>query len=198
MKHYTTYLAGPMQAIKHSGSGWRVFFTKLLAKYNVDVQNPVTSERKKTGLSATKAKKLLKWLAALSIQGDKEAERKFRKLLRRIVVSDFKMVDRCEFIIAQVIEGVVSIGTTAEIIRAAEKRIPVYVIYNGRPEHFSHWLLYYVLRSGGKVFLEKKRNGFKKCLNFIRSRFELEQLERKNGHSRIVRALRKIVRKKSR
>jgi len=190
VKRYTTYLAGPMQAITHSGSGWRALFTHMLAKYNVVVQNPVNSERKKTGLSAAKTKSLLKWLAALTIRGDADAQRRFRRLLRRIVVGDFQMVDRCDFIIAQVIEGVVSIGTTAEIFRAVEKRIPVYVIYSGRPEHFSHWLLYYVMKSGGRVFMEKRRNGFKECLDYIRNRFELEQFERRNGYRRHVKLAR--------
>ena len=90
------------------------------------------------------------------------------------------MVDRSDFIIAQVIEGIVSIGTTAEIIRASDRNIPVYVIYSGRSKYFSHWLLHYILKSGGKVFRENKRNGFKECFHFLQNKFELEDLER-NG-----------------
>ncbi len=180
-RHYTTYLAGPMQAVSYSGAGWRVFFTELLKRYNVLVQDPVKSESKKIGISATRAKAVLRRLAALAIWGDEDAERKFMRMLRLIVSHDFRMVHRCDFIIAQVIEGVVSIGTTSEIIEAARCKIPVYVIYSGRPEFFPHWLLYYVFRSGGRIFVEKKRNGFKRCLNYLRNRFELEELER-NGH----------------
>ncbi len=180
-RRYTTYLAGPMQAITYSGAGWRVFFTELLKKYNVHVQDPVKSESQKIGMSATRAKALLRRLAALAIWGDEDAERRFMRVLRLIVRHDFRMVHRCDFIIAQVIEKVVSIGTTAEIIEAARCKIPVYVIYSGRPDFFSHWLLYYVIKSGGRVFVEKKRNGFKRCLNYLKNKFELEELER-NGY----------------
>ncbi|MDP3999770.1 MAG: hypothetical protein Q8P76_04270 [bacterium] len=184
---YTTYLAGPMQAVAHSGAGWRVFFTKLLERYGVRVQNPVTSESKKTGMTATRTKSFLKVLAPAVILGDKYARKKFRKIMGRIKRADFRMVDRCHFIIAQVIEGVVSQGTSSEIKYAADKKIPVYVLYSGRPQYFSHWLLDDVLASGGRVFLEEKRHGFKKCLDFLRSRFALEEFER-NGKRRIERA----------
>lgn len=171
-----------MQAVSYSGTGWRVFLTNLLKKYNIRVQDPVKTEREKTGMSASRTKAYLKTLAALILQGDNDAERKFKKLMRRIVRNDFKMVNRSDFIIAQVIEGVVSIGTTAEIIHASEKKIPVYVIYSGRPHYFSHWLLDYIVRSGGKVFREKNKNCFKKCLDYLRNKFELEELElERNG-----------------
>ena len=177
-RHYTTYLAGPMQAVAHSGAGWRVFFTEMLKKYNVDVQNPVKSEKDKTGLSAAGSKVLIKKLQILIItNGDQEARRKFLTLLDRMVAYDFQMVRRCHFIIAQVIENVVSTGTQEEIMEASKRRIPVYVIYNGRPEYFPAWLLRRVLRSGGRVFLERKKNGFKECLNFLRNKWELEELE---------------------
>lgn len=179
---YTTYLAGPMQAIKYSGTGWRVFLAKQLRRYNIEVQDPVKTESAKVGFKAARAKAMLKRLAVLVIHGgDKEAEKKFRKLLRIIVKWDFRMIDRSDFIIAQVIEGVVSVGTTAEIIYAACNRIPVYVVYSGRTEYFSHWLLHYILKSGGKVFRERKRQGFHECLNYLKNKFELAELER-NGH----------------
>lgn len=187
---YTTYLAGPMQAVTHSGAGWRVLFTKLLERYGVRVQNPVTSESKKTGMTATRTKSFLKALAPMVILGDKPARKKFRNLLGRIKRTDFRMVDRSDFIIAQVLEGVVSEGTSSEIKHAAEKKIPVYVLYSGRPQYFSHWLLDNILESGGRVFLEEKKQGFKKCLDFLRSRFALEEFER-NGKRRLERAQKK-------
>jgi nucleoside 2-deoxyribosyltransferase len=183
--HYTTYLAGPMQAVSHSGAGWRVLFSKLLERYGVRVQNPVISEPKTTGMSITRTKNYLKALAPLAMAGYKPAKEKFQKIMKRIISSDFKMVDRSDFIVAQVIEGMVSSGTQSEIEYAAEKKIPVYVLYSGQPKNFPHWLLYFILISGGRVFREEKKHGFKECLNFIRSRFELDALER-NSRRRIA------------
>lgn len=184
---YTTYLAGPMQAMGWSGSGWRVYFAKLLKNYDICVQDPVKTESKKTGLSAPNTKKMLKTLTILTLQGDRESEKKFQGMMKRIETSDFWQVDRSDFIIAQVVEGVVSIGTTAEIFRSAEKKIPVYVLYVGRPQYFSYWLLNRIIESGGKVFTTRKMEGLydcaKKCLRYLLAKFELEELERngKNG-----------------
>lgn len=189
-KHYTTYLAGPMQAIKYSGAGWRTFLTKILQRYNIKVQDPVKCEVKKTGYAPAKNKEVLAYLTALVIQGDIKAQQKFLKMMRFIVKTDLKMVERSDFIIAQVIEDVVSIGTTTEILHAAAKKIPVYVIYSGRPQYFSNWLLYAVVQSGGMVFREKKKNGFDECVNFLRIRFKLEELERNGKASKRKNTLR--------
>ena len=124
---YTTYLAGPMQAVAHSGAGWRTKLGELLENLRICVQNPVKSESQKTGLNATKAKSRLKMLTALAIQGDKDAERRFRRMINQIVKADFICVHDSDFLIAMVVENVVSIGTTAEIIESANKRIPVYI-----------------------------------------------------------------------
>lgn len=205
-RRYTTYLAGPMQAVAHSGSGWRVFFAEMLKKYNVHVQDPVKQESKKIGLSATKAKALLKkYIVSIIQSNDHDVKRRFMRILNRMVRYDFKMVHSCDFMIAQVIEGVVSSGTQEEIIEASKCKIPVYVIYSGRPEYFPAWLLRRVLLSGGRVFQERKRNGFKECLRYLRNKFELEELENgdqypKKRKKKKVRRVKKIkrVKKKTR
>ena len=84
----------------------------------------------------------------------------------------------------------VSIGTTAEIFRAAEKKIPIYVLYIGRSKYLSYWLLSKIIASGGKVFTTRTMDGLqdcmKKCLQYLLNKFELEELERngKNGKNR--------------
>ena len=189
-RKYVTYLAGPMQALGWSGSGWRVYFASLLKKYNICVQDPVKSESKKTGFSPTNAKKMLKTLTILTLQGDREAEKKFLRMMNRIELNDFMMVDRSDFIVAQTIEDTVSIGTTAEIFRAAEKKIPIYALYVGRSKNLSYWLLSKIIASGGKVFTTRTMDGLqdcmKKCLQYLLNKFELEELERngKNGKHR--------------
>lgn len=183
-KHfYKTYLAGPMQAVAHSGAGWRVVLGKILShKFSIEVQDPVRAERKKTRMTATGTKNLAKTLTLLLIRGDKDAERKFLKLLRKVIELDFKAIRASRFIVALVIERVVSSGTNEEIIYASKKKIPVYILYLGRVENFPAWMLYRVLRSGGRVFPVKdvkKPSDFNDLLEYLKRRFELEKLERR-------------------
>ena len=181
-KHcYKTYLAGPMQAVAHSGAGWRVVLGRILSKrFGVEVQDPVQDERKKTRRSATGTKNLLKTLTSLLVRGDKDAERKFLKLLRKVIELDFKAIRASRFIVALVIEGIVSSGTNEEIIYASKKKIPIYILYLGRIENFPAWMLYRILRSGGRVFPVKdvkKPRDFNDLIEYLKRRFELEKLE---------------------
>ncbi|OGY63846.1 MAG: hypothetical protein A3I24_00135 [Candidatus Harrisonbacteria bacterium RIFCSPLOWO2_02_FULL_41_13b] len=178
---YRTYLAGPMQNVAYSGAGWRQRLGILLEHLRIRVQDPVKSESAKTGLRPARTKVRLKMLTALAIHGDKEAEKKFRRMIKKVVKADFSCVHSSHFIIATVIENVVSIGTTAEIIEAARKKIPIYVLYLGRIENFPHWMLYYIFHSQGKIFPMKHKRDFLGLIDFLKTKFALRRLE--NEHS---------------
>lgn len=189
-----TYLAGPMQAARWNGVGWRNrLASALLKRFGIYALDPVSLEKKKTGLNATRTKQLIKKLTILIIKyHDKDAEQKFMKIMNRIVSSDLEMVARANFMIAKMEEGIVSGGTTTEMIDGARaiywrrKFMPknkpksVYVLYAGKPESFSAWLLYFVILSGGRVFLTDRNNGHKEFLNYLQKRYELECEENKN------------------
>lgn len=176
-----------MQAVRCHGASWRRHLAGLLSKYNVDVEDPVRFEWKKTHRSPTKTKEFLKVLSGLLIRGDAKAAEKFTVLVRKIIIADLKAVRHSHFIVARVIENVVSVGTSIEIFTASFRKIPIYVLYSGKPENFPHWLLYYVVRSSGKVFVERPKGGLKEsleeCVEYIRGQFKLEDLEKNSRHA---------------
>lgn len=184
-----TYLAGPMREVRHSGSGWRTRLRKALLKRGIFAQDPVKTESAKTGWSASRTKKILKKLMVLIIRHhDRQAEKRLLEILDRIVSTDLKMVAISDFVIARVESGVLSGGTMVEIVDGArsiywqknhlpKKKKPIYVLYSGKPEKFSTWLLYFILKSGGKVFLVKKNNGHKELLSYLDSKYDLEDCE---------------------
>lgn len=193
MKRYRarTYLAGPMREVRHSGSGWRTRLGKALLKRGIFAHDPVKTESTKTGLRASRIKKILKKLMVLIIRHhDRQAEKKFLEILDRIVSTDLKMVANSDFVIARVESGVLSGGTMVEIVDGSrsiywkkddlpKKKKPIYVLYSGKPKKFSTWLLYFILKSGGKVFLVKKNNGHKELLSYLDSKYDLEDCESK-------------------
>ena len=191
-----TYLAGPMQNARGNGAGWRTRLGQiLLDRFGIYPQDPVKTETTKTGLNATKSKQLLKKLMVLVIRyHDKEAEQKFMKIMNRIISSDLEMIARCNFLIAKIEENVMSGGTLTELIDAARmfywqrrympknKKKPVYVLYHGRPENFSAWPLYFILLSGGRVFLVSRNNGHKEFLDYMQTKYDFERAEKRaNG-----------------
>jgi len=124
-KHTQFYLAGPMEYQEGHGIKWRERAENILEDMGVLPKN-ILSPTDKPSVRHS-----------LPISKEWELQQKYRKaedwdnleqIMKDIITTDLRMVDKCDILIANIPEGSRTFGTVHEIIVARNQKKPVILI----------------------------------------------------------------------
>lgn len=121
LKGKTTYLAGPMFAVKDDGAGWRDAITARLENFGVKVENPVKKTLQNGQTEVDEDKRTFKRLVK---------EKKFdelREIFGPIGHADLRCVDKADFLVVVYSAKVPMFGTIHEVVKACEQKKPILV-----------------------------------------------------------------------
>jgi nucleoside 2-deoxyribosyltransferase len=130
------YLAGPMEKSLDCVS-WRKEITEKLVSFGMKKENildPSNKPKIKGSLSLSDEQKIIKELK------EKNDWKELEIFMKKIMRADLKMVDQSDFIIANLSEQVLTVGTIHEIIVARNQKKPVFLIVKDRTNFPSLWL----------------------------------------------------------
>lgn len=160
----TTYQSGPMEFAVDTCNVWRKDCIEMLKGYNIQIINPVTSEKEKVGLPVKESMKKMKgWVRS----GHRT---KFKNSMHRVKVMDLQAVKTSDFIICYWNNSIRTIGTISELDWAEEYEIPVYTFTPDNLTDISLWLLFDILGSGGEV-----KHSLKQIIELAISDFNLKK-----------------------
>jgi hypothetical protein len=175
MKHFNTYLAGPMEDVADGGVQWRDRITPQLIELfgdRITVQDPTKSEGEKIGLGD---ESLTVVEAKDKMHGWKSSGHwdKFDVASKTIIEADINAVDRSKFIISflkfkdkkgnKVQMG----GTIGEMQHAYDHNIKIYTICYDNATDMNTWVLGLARNKGNKIF-----KSFNKALEAIKEDYK--------------------------
>jgi len=187
-KKLVTYLAGPIEDVEDSGSGWRDRLTPQLIEIfgsRLMIQDPTKNEGAKIGLedeiiSISEAKRRL--------NGWKNSGHydKFDQAVKCIIDTDISMIRACDFIIAFLKfrtskEKVIMGGTIGELQHAYDHNIRIYSVCYDNIADMNCWVLGLTRSKGNQLF--KSFNQLLEALKTDYKDYILTEAERKKFQS---------------
>lgn len=162
----TTFLSGPIDGVADYGVGWRKSLKAQLAKLNIRVIDPIERNTRTFGVHTPRE------IHMLLEQIEKErGEEEFLLVFQQKIVKDaLRTISRTDFLTVNWDMEQVTVGTIHEIVFAAERSIPVYLICHKEKRNILPWLRYLIAKSGGMVF-----QSFDEYLTFLRAREVIRQ-----------------------
>lgn len=131
--HLIVYLAGPMEDCPDYGKNWRLKYTELLAKQDIDVINPSLLEAEQLKLAGVRT---LDEFKALKL-GDPP---RYKAAMRRIIDLDLCAVASSDGVICRW-NGERTAGTTHEVGYAFQLGLPCYLVTSIEEKDILGWFL---------------------------------------------------------
>jgi len=156
LEGYICYLAGPIDEAKDDGVGWRKDFKELVHKKKASLLFLDPTVKFKGLTSEVGKEKENQQL--LREQGDWKG---LRKMFRKIVRADLRMVDIADILIAKVDKNIHMCGTYNEIVIADIEKKPILLIIEGGKKHCPSWLF-------GIVHHKFMFDSLEECADYIR------------------------------
>ena len=129
LQNKTVYLGGPIQ--NDTGPDWRPPVRDALKKFGLNVIDPFIDEKQKMTGPLNQA--------ILAKDYDRIAE-----ISEGFVRKDLGLVDRCDFVISNLVYKVATYGTTEEIITAWRAKKPVILVCEAGKEKIPAWFYGYI------------------------------------------------------
>lgn len=115
------YLIGPMDNVEDNGVSWRREITPFLQQLNIGILDP-TNKACDYGYEDCHTKDKLKSLRKLGEYDE------VCKIVKGIVRTDLRMVDRADFVIAYINTDIFMCGSFIEIAHATNQRKPIIIM----------------------------------------------------------------------
>ncbi len=166
-KYFHIYLAGPIEAAKDRGVGWREKLAPILKEMGFKVYDPCQLEAKKTGMTVYDSNiALLDCKLKLKNPDSKITRSKFIMIITAIQDNDELLVKKSDIVIGFFPKETSTIGSVDETWICRKNEGVVYLVTDMEMERASSWLLGTCLRSGGDFFTD-----FESLLEFLKKEY---------------------------
>ncbi len=130
-----TYLVGHMENVSaNEGQTWRDWATQELSKLGVVVFDPY---KKPFVTDVEEGPDIRSRFEAAKLSGDFDF---ISERMRQIRIFDLNLVDRSDFIIANIKPSLASWGSTEEVVTAVKMKKPVYLVVEGGKTKCPLWI----------------------------------------------------------
>ena len=129
------YLAGPMDRVNDRGRGWREKMAKFLSELHIGVLCPFNKPSLWEHLDETN--EFYERLSRLKRDGDFDG---LHDIMSQIVAEDYRMVDKCDFLILYINTNVHMCGSYFEAGLAAYQRKPIVICSENGVSDIPNWI----------------------------------------------------------
>ncbi|TXT66112.1 MAG: hypothetical protein BAJALOKI3v1_50112 [Promethearchaeota archaeon] len=154
LNDFTIYLAGPIEYTKDSGVAWRKKIKQYCSdfKLGIDFLDPTDKPVFARHINDEKQKS-----NDLKNEGNWY---ELRSLMKEIVRTDLRMVDRSDAVIAYINVDIYMCGTMHEIVNASVQHKPIFLIVDGGKKRCPSWLF-------GLIDYQEMFDSVEECISYL-------------------------------